>query len=153
MKEKGVNIFYSLVFQFLCIPALAFLSYLLLYLGNYFLSWNVSFTQRIILMILVIGIILLNVALVYGIAYVIKNTFKTPLNYHIIIGLIVLFILLWVNVYFSYIESVKCDELAMTGCVSAIRNNKIAVTVFTVYAAYYLIYILTYKIVLKKEKK
>lgn len=150
MKQKLKNQYYAMLYQFICVPLLAFFSIMVYYKFIYTRISDINiFVQAIVTVILII----LNLAIVYGIAYFVKKVFKMPLINHIVTGIVTIVGIAWINVYFATMESASCNVDNAFKCIENINNSKLAMTALITCITYFFLYLVIYKIVDKKETK
>lgn len=146
MKRKLINELWALLYQFICVPLLTLLS---LWLYSHFIVVSTASGGVISIFVTVI-LVLLNIAAIYGIAYLMENKFKMPLIYHILTGVITIFALVWINVYFVTMTNSSCDGVSAIKCGELINDSKIVMTALIASITYFLLYIVIRRIVIKK---
>lgn len=152
MKRKIINECLALIYQFVCVPLLAIIS--LNFYSKMVLLLNSSGSYLILFLILAV-IIILNIAAIYGIVYLLKEVFNMPLINHILTGLVTMFILIWVYVYFITLTNTSCKEVSLSAidCSQNILGSKAVMTALVVVIAYFFLYIVMQKIVQKKVEE
>lgn len=150
LNKKIINLFYAVIYQFIIIPLLGFISYIIYdkiaYLG-------IIQDNRIWFYILIIFLVAFNVICIYGIAVLYAKVYKANLTYYTIIGMCTIFASLWAKVYFYVLEDINCVEYNNSTCLDTLKNNSIASTVLIMLIAYYLVYIVLYKMLVNSKKK
>ncbi len=141
---------YALVFELVLIPILAYASFFIytkLMLID-FISNSLMATAIVLILLTII-----NLVIVYFIAYAMNHIFKFTLEYQIVIGLIVIFIAVWFKVYYHAIVTPSCNLSSPTECLDAINNNRAFTTVLILLVAYNLVYVPMHIITKKNGKK
>lgn len=149
-KDKKVNnVLYALVFELVLIPILAYVSFFIytkLMLID-FISNSLMATAIVLILLTIV-----NLVIVYYIAYAMNHIFKFTLEYQIVIGLIVIFIAIWFKVYYHAIVTPNCNLSSPTECLNAINNNRAFTSVLILLVAYNLVYVPMH-IITKKNGK
>lgn len=149
-RDKKVNnVLYALVFELVLIPILAYVSFfiytkltLIDFIGN----------SHMATAIVLIFLTVINLVLIYYIAYAMNHIFKFTLEYQIVVGLIVIFIAIWFKVYYHALVTPSCDLSSPTECLSAMTNDQAFTTVLILLVAYNLVYVPVH-IITKKNGK
>lgn len=152
MKQKLINQYYAMLYQFLCVPLLAFSSIMLYYRFVYVRLSDISLLLQGVITII---LILFNLVVIYGIAYLLKKVFKMPLINYVLTGIVTIVGIAAVNVYFSSMEQVTCSQDSAIACVANMNHSKLAMTILITYITYFCLYLVIQKIVdkqlIKKE--
>lgn len=149
-KNKKINILYALVYQVILIPIMAYLTYSIY---NKLLLVN-FIGDNLIMSVLIIAILIaLNIVAIYYIAYALNHIYKFELEYHIVVGLIMIFVTIWFKIYYYSLEQTRCGMDSYSGCLDAMNLNKVFTTVLVFVIIYNLIYIPLHMITKKKGKK
>lgn len=149
MKRKLINEYYAMLYQFLCVPLLTIFSLLLYYR---FIVVRFADIGGLVTIFVTTILVLFNIAVIYGIVYLMENVFKMPLINHIVTGAITIFVLVWINVYFMKATKLSCDEVSAIKCSELINNSKIAMTALIACVTYFLLYIVIDRIVIKATR-
>ena len=149
MKQKLINELYAILYQVGFIPLLTMLSFYLYYDFIVVSFANGGFITIIVTTLLV----LFNIAAIYAVAYCVEKILKMPLINHILTWGGMVFILIWVNVYYSVTTKSACDGASAIKCSELINSSKIAKTALIACVTYSLLYIVISKIVVKKNQR
>ncbi len=148
-NKKINNVLYSMVFELIFIPLLAYVSYYIYANISYF-----SFMDNILMNYLIVAIlVVLNLVALYYIAYVLNHIYKFDLEYQIVTGLIIIFIFIWVKVYYSSVEQTVCSSNVNIGCFDATLNNNMSTAILIFLIVYNLVYIPMHIITKRSGKK
>lgn len=149
MKKKLWSLYYSVIYEFVIIPILCLITYLVyeklaytgLILDNFFLYF-----------ILILLLVLFNILAVYGIAYIYNRVYKINNNYYTLVGVLTIGIVLWFKVFWYVMEGINCNSTFDANCVPSIQYNKLSTTILVASISYFLIYQLLYKMIYKRNK-
>lgn len=150
-KNKKVNnVLYALVYEFVLIPILAYVSY---FIYTNFMNFRFMDGNYFLIALLLVGIIVLNLVLLYYIAYALTHIYNFDYEYQIVVGIIVIFIAMWFKVYYFQLESSLCSIESNSMCVEAMGNNKVITSILIFLVAYNMLYIPFHLINKRKGKK
>ena len=149
MEKKLGSLYYSVVYEFVIIPFLCILTYLLY---SKFAYSELVVDNILIYFILVLFLVLFNIISIYGIAYIYTKVYKIDNNYYTLVGVLTIGIIIWFKVFWYVMEGVNCNSLNDVNCVPAIQYNKLSTIILVVSIAYYAIYQTLYKMINKKMK-
>lgn len=150
-KNKKVNnTLYALVYELVFIPLLAYVSF---FIYVKFTMFSFMDNNVILSMILLSVLVIINLYLIYLIAYALNHIYKFDLEYQIVVGIIIIFIAVWFKVYYHVAEVNMCELGTSSSCLIAIDNNDIITTVLVFLVAYNLVYIPMHIITKRKGKK
>lgn len=149
MKKKLGSLYYSVIYEFVIIPILGLVTYLLYekfaytgaVLDNFFLYF-----------LLILLLVLFNIFAIYAIAYIYNKVYKIDNFYYTLVGGITIGIVLWFKVFWYVMESINCTENYDFNCVPSIQYNKLSTVILVAAIAYFLIYQVLYKMINKKIK-
>lgn len=149
VKKKLGSIYYSVVYEFVIIPILGLITYLLyekfaysgIILDNFFLYF-----------ILILLLVLFNIFGIYAIAYIYNKVYKIDNNYYTLVGGLTIGIVIWFKVFWYVMEGVNCNTINDVNCVPAIQYNKLSTVILVISISYFLIYQILYKMISKKMK-
>lgn len=149
MKNLISNMYYAAVYEFIIVPFLCLITFLVFE--------NLAYTEivqnNIFLYILLLGLlVILNVAIVYVIAYLYNKVYKVNLNYYTIIGILTIGIVIWFKVFWYVMEAVNCYEVDSSHCITAIKSNQLSSYVLIASISYFLIYNILHRMIAKKIK-
>lgn len=150
-KNKKVNnVLYALVYEFVLIPILAYVSY---FIYTNFMNFRFMDGNYFLIALLLVIIIVLNLVLLYYIAYALTHIYNFDYEYQIVVGIIVIFIAMWFKVYYFQLESSLCSIESNSMCVEAMGNNKVITSILIFLVAYNMLYIPFHLINKRKGKK
>lgn len=150
MKKKDrklIDVVYALIFQFIFIPLMGFLTYSVY--NNLFYT---EFIQNNVIMasILIFVLLFINLGILYGIAYLFNKIYKMNLITYVITGLITIFGGLWFLVYYYALVKTSCLPNSSLDCLGATKDYNVFLVGVIMAVAYYLVYIVLHKMVEKK---
>lgn len=146
-KKKLIDVLYALCFQFVAVPLLGFTTY-----SIFDRLFYTSLIQNNVILAstLICSLFLINIAALYGIAYVFNKVYKMNLITYIVTGLITLFICLWFEVYYYAVSKTSCLANSNLDCLGATSNYNTFTIVIIMAVTYYLLYIIVHKMIEKK---
>lgn len=148
--KKIINIIYASIYQFVLVPILGFLTYLMYDKLAYL---DIVQDSRIMFILLIGILVFLNVGAVYFISYVYNRFYKCEIVYYRIIGIIAIFIAIWYKVYYVALVKNVCVANDSVKCISTIKNNNLLTIALIALVTYYLVFLVTFKIANSKRKK
>lgn len=148
--KKIINTIYASIYQFVLVPILGFLTYLMYDKLAYL---DIVQDSRIMFILLIGILVFLNVGVVYFISYVYNRFYKCEIVYYRIIGIIAIFIAIWYKVYYVTLVKNVCVANDSVKCISTIKNNNLLTIALIALVTYYLVFLVTFKIANSKRKK
>lgn len=149
MKKKSkINVFSALAFELLFIPVLSCISYFIYNtISNYMVINNI-----IVSILVIVILIVVNLLLIYYLTYLLNRRYKFDLEYQIVLGGVIIFIMLWIKLYFNTLEETTCSGGYLAECVRAIKYNKTFTYSLIFLVSYNLLYIPMHFITKGKRK-
>lgn len=149
MKKIISSTYYALVYEFIVVPLLCFVSFLVYENLAYTDLVRSNFLIYILLLALLVAF---NIAVIYAIAFLYNKVYKVSLNCYTIIGILTIGIVIWFKVFWYVMEVVNCYEINNDHCVSSIKSNKLSSYVLIASISYFLIYNVLHRMIAKKIK-
>lgn len=160
MKDpnKKINLLYALFYEFICVPILGVISYIILDFFKIFSSEYFFYSAfKILMVLLVIGA---NISIILLLAsLMMHNIKKLESGYHLTIGLIALFITFLIKMYYGHLLGIACSEASRgLSCATIIKYNNTITFIFVVQIVYFVIflasqeYLRAQKRILEEEK-
>ncbi len=148
VKEKLKKIGIVLLYEVILVPLLGIVTYSLY---NHFVveaPWGASQGVMTVTMLLFIA---LNIGCLYFLATLYVKKLQYPFVYHMIGGLIPIFVSVWGYVYFKTIEKAACDGASLLNCSDAVLDLKNVKLALIAFIAYYFLFVVLLKMI-KKQK-
>ena len=158
-SNKIMNIVYSVFYQIVCVPILGALTFFVLdafgiLSGEYF--FHDAFKVLIVLVVLCA-----NIVAVLGMTYLMMRHIKKIMSiYHMIIGLLAVFCVFWIKIYYGYILVLACSgKNPGFSCSSVLRYNNAITFIFVLEICYFVFFMANIelikrnKVVLPKRKE
>ncbi len=158
-SNKIMNIVYSVFYQIVCVPILGALTFFILDAFG-ILSGEYFFYDAFKVLIVVV-VLCANIVAVLGMTYLMMRNIKKimPL-YHMIIGLLAVFCIFWIKLYYGYILVLACSgKNPGFSCSSVLRYNNAITFIFVLEMCYFVFFMANIelirrnKIVLPKKKE
>lgn len=146
-KKKFIDVLYALGFEFVMVPIMGFVSYRIF---DKLFYTNAVHNNLILASLLIFTLFVINIALLYGIAYVFNKIYKMNLITYVITGLITIFVGVWFEVYYYAMVKTSCLTNSNLDCLGATKDYNNFTVVIIMAVAYYLLYIVLHKMIEKK---
>lgn len=144
------NCISALILQFILIPIMALITYKVYDSFSYLGVVQDSYT---VFVFSVIGIVIVNFLVIYGISYLYNKYLKFENVFHIITGLVAIFMCIWFKVYIYVSKLNVCENNSSEDCLDLISKNQLINTALILLIMYYLIFIIMLKMLNKRLKK